>query len=63
MTSKTKFPVPPGFAKGGVAKIPKVMGEFSSGKLHSGSKSGPVVKSRDQAVAIAMSEAGKTKKR
>jgi len=38
------------------------MGEFKAGELHSGSKTGPVVKSRKQAVAIAMSEAGKKKK-
>jgi len=34
------------------------MTEFGKGKLHSGSKKGPVVKSQKQAVAIAMSEAG-----
>jgi len=45
------------------AKVGKVMGEYKAGKLHSGSKKGPVVKSRDQAVAIALSEAGKAKKR
>lgn len=39
-------------------KVGKVMKEFGAGKLHSGSKKGPVVKSRKQAVAIAMSEAG-----
>jgi hypothetical protein len=44
------------------AKVGKVMGEYKAGELHSGSKSGPVVKSRKQAVAIAMSEAGKKKK-
>lgn len=38
-------------------KIGKVMGEYKEGSLHSG-KGGPVVKSRKQAVAIAMSEAG-----
>lgn len=44
-------------------KAGKVMGEYGAGKLRSGSKAGPVVKSRDQAVAIALSEAGKAKKR
>lgn len=39
------------------AKVRKVMREFKEGTLHSG-KGGPVVKSRKQAVAIAMSEAG-----
>jgi hypothetical protein len=39
------------------------MGEFKRGKLHSGSKTGPKVKSRKQAVAIALSEAGKSKRK
>ena len=34
----------------------KVMKEWKSGTLHSGSKKGPVVKSRKQAVAIMLSE-------
>lgn len=38
-------------------KIHKVMHEFKHGALHSGSKHGPKVKSRKQAVAIAISEA------
>ena len=42
-------------------KIGKVMGEFKEGTLHSG-KGGKVVKSRDQAVAIAMSEGRKASK-
>lgn len=37
-------------------KVAKVMHEYKSGTLHSG-KGGPVVKSRKQAVAIALSEA------
>ena len=43
------------------AKIGKVMKEYGAGKLHSGSKKGPVVTSQKQAVAIALSEAGKSK--
>ena len=50
-------------AKGGQAKVKKVMKEFKSGTLHSGSKKGPVVKSRKQAIAIALSEAGMSKKK
>lgn len=38
----------------------KTMHEFSEGKLHSGSKKGPVVKSRAQAIAIGLSEARKS---
>jgi len=48
-----------GYKKGG--KVAKVMREFDEGKLHSGSKEGPKVTSRKQAVAIALSEAGKSK--
>ena len=43
------------------AKISKVMREYKAGKLHSGSKKGPEVTSRKQAVAIALSEAGMSK--
>jgi hypothetical protein len=45
-------------------KVAKVMGEYKKGKLHSGKPGkgkGPIVKSRKQAVAIAMSEAGMSK--
>lgn len=40
-------------------KVEKVMKEFKSGSLHSGSKKGPEVKSKKQAIAIALSEARK----
>jgi ribosomal protein L21E len=42
-------------------KISKVMREFKAGTLHSGKK-GPVVKSKDQAIAIAISESKRKKK-
>jgi hypothetical protein len=41
-------------------KIRKVSTEYKEGTLHSG-KGGPVVKSQKQAIAIALSEAGKAK--
>lgn len=46
-----------------MAKVGKVMKEWKAGELHSGSKTGPAVKSQKQAVAIAMSEAGMSKKK
>lgn len=49
-----------GYARGG--KVAKVMKEFKAGELHSGSKKGPKVTNPKQAVAIALSEAGKAKK-
>ena len=48
------------------AKVDKVLAEFKDKKLHSGvdpkgPKKARVVKSRNQAIAIALSEAGKLK--
>jgi hypothetical protein len=50
------------------AKIGKVMGEFKKGTLHAGVNpkgpaKAPLAKNRKQAVAIAMSEAGKMKRK
>jgi len=39
------------------SKVHKVMHEYKHGELHSGSKTGPMVHNRKQAIAIAMSEA------
>lgn len=54
--------IKPKTKKGKAEKMGKVMREYKEGTLHSG-KGGPVVKSRKQAVAIAMSQAGMTKKK
>ena len=43
-------------------KMEKVMGEYKRGELRSGSKTGPKVTDRKQAIAIAMSESGKSNK-
>lgn len=45
------------------SKVKKVMHEMKEGKLHSGSKKGPVVTNPKQGIAIAMSEAGLSKKK
>jgi len=42
----------------GQKKVGKVMSEYKAGELHSG-KGGKVVKNRDQAIAISLSEAAK----
>ena len=44
-------------------KVEKVMHEFKTGTLHSGSRKGPKVTSRAQAIAIAMSEQAKANKK
>jgi hypothetical protein len=43
-------------------KISKVMKEYNKGDLHSGSKKGPVVTNKAQALAIGYSEAKKKSK-
>lgn len=44
------------------SKMEKTMHEFKEGSLHSGSKSGPKVKSRKQAIAIGMNQARKSRR-
>lgn len=39
------------------------MSKFKHGELHSGSKHGPTVTSRKQAIAIGLSESGQSKKK
>ena len=39
-------------------RMKEEMEKFESGKLHSSSKTGPIVKDKSQAVAISLSEAG-----
>lgn len=41
--------------------VAQEMRKFSKGKLHSGSKKGPKVTNRKQAIAIAMHQAGMSK--
>lgn len=41
----------------GNSKVGKVMGEFKRGNLHSGSKKGPKVTDKRQAMAIALKKA------
>lgn len=44
----------------GQKKVHKVMKEMKEGKLHSGSKKGPIVTNPKQGIAIALSEARKS---
>ena len=47
--------------RGKADKVEQVMHEYKHGKLHSGSKRGPRVKSRKQAIAIAMKQSGQSR--
>ena len=47
----------------GKETVKDVMHKYKHGTLHSGSKKGPVVDKKQQAIAIALSEAGLDKKR
>jgi hypothetical protein len=44
-------------------KIETIMHEFKGKKLHSGSKKGPIVKNRKQAIAISLNTVGLSKKK
>ena len=48
-------------SKKGKAKVKKVMHEWKTGTLHSGSKTGPKVRKRKQAIAIGLDEARKAR--
>lgn len=45
------------------AAMRQTLGEYKRGELHSGAKDGPKVKSRKQAVAIALNESGQSRKK
>jgi type III secretory pathway component EscU len=45
------------------SKVKKVMHEYKEGELHSASKKGPMVSNPKQAIAIALSEARREKKK
>ncbi len=45
------------------AAVKTTMDEWKSGSLHSGSKKGPKVTSQKQAIAIALSESGQSRRK
>jgi hypothetical protein len=46
-----------------IDKMEQTMHEFKEGELHTSSKKGPIVKSRKQALAIALNESRKARKK
>ncbi len=44
-------------------RMQQEMHKYKEGALHAGSKKGPIVKSRKQAIAIALSESGQSRKK
>jgi hypothetical protein len=58
------MPVGPTKTKAQRAKVMHTeMSKFKNKTLHSGSKKGPIVKSRAQAVAIGLSESGQSRRK
>ena len=47
----------------GQRKVGKVLHEFKAGTLHHGSKTGPIVTNRKEAIAIGLSEQRKANRR
>lgn len=45
------------------SRVKSEMKKFKAGKLHSGSKKGPIVSNPKQAIAISLSESGQSKKK
>lgn len=60
--NKHKFHPGPASVKGRDGSVEETMQEYKKGQLHSGSSKGPKVKSRKQAIAIALNQAGKSNK-
>lgn len=46
-----------------VQKVKAIMHAWKAGNLHSGSKNGPVVSNKRQGIAIALSEAGLSRRK
>ena len=57
MATKEKSGRPPRYGRGAQGKVREVMHEFKEGELKGGKGRHPKVKSREQAIAIGLSEA------